>query len=478
MFPLLLVGGAFVASFALAFSVSGVVKSFGSLMNKRQNKVEDIEDEEDSEDKEQKEENVSKIKKRDVIKRINEYKEYINSGVNSDKKELSQIIEDKVATSNLNPNTKKSFELVSKALNDSWDNILKAVNKKIDNLLTEVENTKNYEEIMSKIPRLDYSWFDSKGCESVINKTIQKYSMYFLAINDLEKSLKKFKGNKNSYILNSGLYIKKIMENLENKISSIHISEELFEIELNRELANIDNIINNMNESLKISDILVDIKNLKENDDRLLEKLSVLEEKVVSNGEYLKNLSDKDLKNLNNIVEQLISNDKINTKQIQNLWINLSKEMATRDKEIEVLRKDIKKILFSLRDNFAKKSDVKEIDDNLKWLSEELKKLSLKDLASLSKELESFKQELGKVESKYEKVINNKIVGLEERIREFARRSIAIRVGKKMKEFEDKTLSKITDEVFNKLNASKELSEEEVNDIVDKVIENIKITKK
>lgn len=467
MFPLLLVGGTFVVGFVGMLGTASAVKIVSRFIkndkedNPRNKKL--IEKGSRKLKDRSKKRNI-KIDKKDVLSKLEEYKKHINSGVDEQGKTLDQLIENKIKSLNINPNTKRSKEIVFKVLKNSWGNILKAVNKKTDALIQEVEHSSDYEDVVSRIPKFDYSWIDSKASEVLVDKTMKKYSKYYSEIGDIYKSLSRFKDNKDSYVLKSLAYIKEIVDSVENKIISSEISEEWFEMDLKRALSDINAEISRMDQGFSL---VSDVGNLMS-----------LEEKVISNSNYLKNLRDNELLDLKKSIEFLLQENKLNNKQIENLWKNLASEIAARSKAIEEVSLDVNKTLLFIKNNVAKKKDINSIVDRIKDIDNKLNELRTNDLIQLCKGLEELKKDFNQVDDSFGKVVDEKISNLEARVRDFAKRSIAIRLGKKMKDFEEKTLDMIANQLLEQLKLSKEFTDEEIDNIVDKIIEKIKISKK
>lgn len=466
MFPVLLILGSIVVGYVGA----NFVYWSASLINKIKGFVTR---------KENKNDKKSKVTKEIVLEMIENYKNYINSGKNKDGKSIDKIIEDKISSLNFKPGYEKCAYLVTKSLKSLWGSIVVGVNRKIERLMAKVENSDSYDDVFVQVSGLDdYSWFDSEGCNLAIERTVRKYSIYHEEIKHLD--LEKFNSNDDLYVWRAVSHIENILGFLEKKIVSSKVSVQDFETEFNREVSNIYKVIGDIEARLESHDLVSDVNKLKENDADLLEKLESIAKEVLKNSEYLSKLSNVDLKILESNINELRKSANLTKKQVDNLLVMFGKEIEIRSKNDQLLRDNLKDMRRFIKDNVAKKKDLEVIIQRLDGIDESLKNLAIKDLFDLKKELSDLRKDFSKVEDEFSKVVDKKISDLEERVKEFAKRSISIRIGKKMKEFEEKTINKIIDVILDKLSNApiRELTEDELNDIIDKMIDRVEIVRR
>ena len=415
-------------------------------------------------------------KKENALNLIKEYRDYINSGKNEKNLSIKEIIEEKVSNIKLNPNNDKSKELVAKALESSWNHIVNAVNSKVDSMLEEADKENiDLERVTERMPKVNYAWFDSKGADKVVEKTMIKANLYFNAVEDISSILNKFKDNDDSNVVKSKLFVVQIMKNIEKKIVSAEISPTMFEIDLERDILIIKDAVNDMGRNQYFTSIMRDIVNLKAKNDSLNDKIEVYADK-------LKSLSDMELNEMKETIEELLENDKINRSQIENLWKALAKEMSNRSQQDIEIKAEIKENLLKVREALSKKANIEVVNDNLKKISNKCKILSTSELKKLSDVVKKLQESLDGVEERFKKVVEKELDGLEDNLREFLKKSLAIRIGKKMKEFEskqEKEKEKIIDDIVKKLEETPvKLTDEDVDKIVDSVINNMTISRK
>jgi len=127
-------------------------------------------------------------------KLLEEYKKEISSNRTVTGATIDELIESKLdimaAQDKLNPDTKENRKFVAQSLKNTWNNIAKSINNRIDSMLVEAETTNSYEGLVEKMPKITMgAWFDSLGCDVVVERTSEKFGIYAECVKDINKKM-------------------------------------------------------------------------------------------------------------------------------------------------------------------------------------------------------------------------------------------------------------------------------------------------
>jgi len=405
---------------------------------------------------------------------------------NIDDKKLDELIESKLemmeAEGKIAFDSKKSREIVEKTLKYAFKNIQKTCVSKIDEKIKNVQNSENYADELNNLPTFGADWFDTKNCDMLIEKTVKKADMYVSVTKDIEQELKdkNYSSSKDGNVKETVSIIKEIFRNLQKQITVNYIASiDSFGVELDNEVTNIKSKINSMSRDQHFSQIMSDIASLKANREDVEKKLLDLANIVETHSYDLKMLEYLDLVGLVDTVNEIKENTS-----------NLSAEM---DRKLSMLKTEVTRtiegkisdVMKEVNNKLKAKANSATVTSKLKKLEEDLlkaidDKLGLVDLVKLESRLETLEKAFADVENRSKGAAQEEIKKLKTGISASISRMINERISKKMKEFDEEKKAFIIEEIKKEIVAGslENVTDRQLDDLADKVVNKIKIAKK
>ena len=423
------------------------------------------------------------VSKEECLNKLVQYKENLRSGINGEGLSIEGLIVDKLKEYPLVNDDNRDFVIA--AIKSSWDNVSEKVTQRVDRLIKQVETTEDFNKVLDQKPIVDLDMFVNGGAfENIVKRTVSKHEVYKDKLGSIKNSISKF-DNSDSNVRESNEYIVGVIDVLKKKVVSPRVTLSDFSLDIDREVNQINNEVNNMSRNQHFTSIMGNIASLKADDKNLTKKLDILESMFEQQSEEIKALKEKDLKV---ILDKMQALDKLTTqndRSIGKVIESLLKEFEIRKKQAETIKelkaslKQLDKVVEEVKKDVSKKVDEKVMLEEINKIDKIIGSLGDVDLINLSKVVEGLREDFDNVEESAKKIVSDEVNKLEDKIRDFAKRSIGVRIGKKFSELEDNVKKMVADEVLCAVSKeTSKITDEDIEKIVGKVIDNIKISKK